>query len=250
MAPSRLLASWLLCLAPVFANPVTVKWTDWISGSPSGGTASGVINTGSSTVAVSYLNPQGYAFLQTGTGIDYFQNHLGAAGSPFTSSVVANIPTAAEMIGLHHAGNQTLVFSETIANPFFSYISLNGNGYAFDRDFDILSFGSSTDPEGPNYNGYWGHGTSFKQIVNLPGGGIEYQLLGTGEPHGTIRFRGAFNSVSWRSLSNEYWNGFTVGVEGTAAQVFGTPDGANMTTLLGLAGGFLVLLRRRQAGRR
>jgi hypothetical protein len=49
---------------------------------------------------------------------------------------------------------------------------------------------------------------------------LEYRLLGTGEPHGTLRFTGTFDAVSWRSLSNENWNGFTVGVQGTAAQVF------------------------------
>jgi hypothetical protein len=48
-------------------------------------------------------------------------------------------------------------------------------------------------------------GTSFKNVVNLGGGNIEYQLLGTGEPHGTIRFTGAFDTLTWRSLSSEFW---------------------------------------------
>jgi hypothetical protein len=47
----------------------------------------------------------------------------------------------------------------------------------------------------------------------------EFQLVGTGEPHGTIRFTGAFDTVTWRSLSNENWNGFTVGIQGTAIEV-------------------------------
>ena len=97
----------------------------------------------------------------------------------------------------------------------FSYISLNANGYAFDQDFDILSFGDGTD----NDIGFWGAGTSSKDIVDLGGGNFEYRLVGTGEPHGTIRFKGTFNAVSWRSLSNEFWNGFTVGIQGTAIQV-------------------------------
>ena len=65
-----------------------------------------------------------------------------------------------------------------------------------------------------------GCGTSSKRIVDLGNGNIEYQLIGTGEPHGTIRFAGAFNTLTWRSLSNEFWNGFTVGVQGTAAEIF------------------------------
>jgi hypothetical protein len=45
-------------------------------------------------------------------------------------------------------------------------------------------------------------------------------LLGTGEPHGTIQFKGAFDNVSWNSLSSENWNGFTVGVQGASKDVF------------------------------
>ena len=45
------------------------------------------------------------------------------------------------------------------------------------------------------------------------------QTCGT-EPHGVLRFTGIFSQVSWDSLSNEFWNGFTVGVQGTDDQVF------------------------------
>ena len=134
-------------------------------------------------------------------------------------------------------------FSEAIANPIFSYVSLNGNGYAFDQDFDILSFGNASDG---NSCGYWGCGTSYKEIVDLGGGIFEYRLLGTGEPHGSLRFTGAFDNVSWRSLSNEYWNGFTVGVEGTAAEIIpnSVPEPGTLILLgLGLAG---VSLKRKQ----
>lgn len=83
------------------------------------------------------------------------------------------------MIALTYAGSQTLSFSEPIANPVFSYVSLNGNGYAFNQDFEILSVGG-VDGNAP---GYWGAGTSYKSVVDLGGGNFEYQLLGTGEPH-------------------------------------------------------------------
>ena len=52
---------------------------------------------------------------------------------------------------------------------------------------------------------------------------FEYQLIannvGGFEPHGALRFVGTFSTVSWRSLTNEFWNGFTVGIQGTAVEV-------------------------------
>ena len=213
---------------------VPIKWTDWESSSSAGGfTAQGTITTGSATVGVTYNNPRGVGFFQSAGGVDYWQNNRAgrnAATSPYTSSFVDNIPTGTDIVALRHAGLQTLSFTETIANPVFSYVSLNGNGYSFDQDFEILSFGNLVDG---NDCGYWGCGTSHKNVVDLGGGVFEYQLLGTGEPHGSLRFTGAFDTVSWTSLSNEFWNGFTVGIEGTAAEVFPptTPTVPEPTTL-------------------
>ena len=217
------------------ASALMINWTDWQSFTTTNGfTATGTITSGTEVVTVTYENTNGISFFQTGTGIDYWTQQTPGVGrnrnpatSPYTSTGpngVDNIPTASEMIALNRAGTQTLSFSQAIANPVFSYVSLNGNGYGFDQDFDILSFGGpggDIDGNGANDIGYWGSGgTSSKNIVNDMMGNTEYQLLGTGEPHGSLRFTGTFDTVSWRSLSNENWNGFTVGVQGTATQVF------------------------------
>ncbi|MCZ4316160.1 PEP-CTERM sorting domain-containing protein [Comamonadaceae bacterium G21597-S1] len=238
----------LLVMAGSAAQAAPIYWTDWTGGDldpTSGFQAQGTITTGSSTVTVTYTNANGIAFYQPSGGIDYYQNARSgrdAATSPYTSSAVDNIPTGTDIIALRAAGMQTLQFSQAIANPVFSYVSLNGNGYAFDQDFEILSFGNASDG---NSCGYWGCGTSTKNVVDLGGGNFEYQLLGTGEPHGTLRFLGAFDTVSWRSLTAENWNGFTVGVQGTAAEVFQTPEPGSLA-LMGLAMVGLACVRRRR----
>ncbi|MBI4651219.1 PEP-CTERM sorting domain-containing protein [Candidatus Desantisbacteria bacterium] len=225
--------------APVF-------WTDWISTTPSNYPSfigNGIITTNTSTVNVTYTNPQGIAFFQAGGGTNYWGNS--DVNSPYTSSLVDNRPTGTDIIGLQNAGNQTLQFSEAIANPVFSYVSLNGNGYAFDQDFDILSYGGLNGRD----QGYWGAGTSYKNIVDLGGGNFEYQLLGTGEPHGTIRFTGEFDTVNWRSLSYEYWNGFTVGIQGTAIEVNGPVPEPSTFIILGCGLMALGVIRKKNINR-
>lgn len=210
-----------LALANATAQAVPFYWTDWTGADLDPGTgfqASGTITTSTSTVTVTYTNPLGIGFYQTGTGADFFTGGSGST-SPYTSGLVDNRPPAAEMIALQYAGTQTLAFSQAIATPVFAFVSLNRNGYAFDRDFEILSLGGVDG----NACGYFGCGGATKQVVDLGGGVIEYRLIannvGGTEPHGALRFVGTFSQVSWRSLTNEYWNGFTLGIQGTAIEV-------------------------------
>lgn len=247
-----------LGLASAGAGAAPIFWTDWTGanvGSIAGAfQAQGTLTTNQSSVTVTYSNPQGIGFYQASGGTDYWQNNRAGrnpATSPYTSAAVDNIPTDTDIVALRYAGMQTLNFSQAIANPVFAFVSLNGNGYAFNRDFELLSLGGVDG----NDCGYWGCGGASKVVVDLGGGNFEYQLnsnnIGGSEPHGALRFLGAFDSVAWRSTSNEYWNGFTVGVQGTAEEVF--PPGPDLPepgslALLGL--GLLGLVtagRRKQA---
>jgi hypothetical protein len=228
------------CAAPIF-------WTDWTGANLAnvGFQGQGSISTNTVTIGVTYTNVQGVGFYDTGGGTDYW---VGGAGStsPYTSGAVDNRPTGSDIIALQYRGSQTLAFSQAIANPVFAFVSLNGNGYAFDRDFDLLSLGGVDG----NACGYWGCGGASKVVVDLGGGVFEYQLNSNGgEPHGALQFKGAFDTLTWRSASNEYWNGFTVGVQGSADEVFpdDIPEPASFALLaLGLAA-LGAALRRQNA---
>lgn len=220
----KLLTAIIATLATSAASAAPIYWTDWTGGDMDSGVgfqSQGTITTPSSTVTVTYTNARGIGFYQTSGGGDYWTNG-DATTSPYTSAAVDNRPTGTDIIALQYAGSQTLHFSQAVANPVFGFVSLNGNGYAFDQDFEILSLGGVDG----NACGYWSCGGANKVVVDIGGGNFEYQLnssgVGGSEPHGTLRFTGAFDTVTWRSSTNEYWNGFTVGVQGTAVEVFPT----------------------------
>ncbi|MBK6865796.1 MAG: PEP-CTERM sorting domain-containing protein [Ideonella sp.] len=191
-------AGCLVAAVPAMAAPVV--WVDWTSGTPgASGSASGVVDLGApgpdaSDIAVSYSGE--IAFIQTAGGTDYWK-----PAAPYISALVDNAPGTPDIIALSSATSKTLTFSAPVDNLFFAVVSLNGNGYSFNEDFEIVSSGC----------GYWGCGSFSKEIV-----GSEYRLIGSGEPHGVIRFNRAVDSITWSSLTNENWNGFTVGTYGAA----------------------------------
>lgn len=239
------LVSLLAAAGSTHAAPIF--WTDWLPGNTAttGFQGNGQITTNTTSIGVTYTNANGVGFYQPSGGIDYWTGGSGAT-SPYTSTAVDNRPTDTDIIALRYAGNQTLQFSQAIANPVFAFVSLNGNGYAFNRDFDLLSLGGVDG----NACGYWSCGGASKVVVDLGGGNFEYQLnsnnVGGSEPHGALQFKGSFDTLTWRSSSNEFWNGFTVGVQGSAAEVFQVPEPAPFGLLaLGVLG--LAAARRRQS---
>jgi hypothetical protein len=238
------------------ASASPIYWTDWTGSDQDSGpgfVGQGLITTASASVDVVYTNANGIGFYQADGGTDYYTNSGGGRDdsiSPYTSSEVDNSPTGTDIVALSKAGSQTLSFSESIANPVFAFVSLNGNGYSFlNQDFNIFSVGG----EDGNACGYWGCGGVTKNIVDLGNGDFLYELnssnIGGREPHGVIQFTGAFDTLTWNSASNEYWNGFTVGVQGTAAEVFPDDPVTNVSepwTLLLIAMGVPLIFKQRR----
>jgi autotransporter-associated beta strand protein len=190
-------------------NNTTYYWVDWTTVDDTAKTISGTITIGGQTVNVTYSNPQGWYGVQTSGGTNYWTSTNSV--SPYTSSSIGNAPVTEDIIQLQYAGNQSLTFSQSIENIAFAVVSLNGNGLGFNRDFTIVS---QTGVNGAG-DGYWGGGTLTKSTS-----GSTFNLNGTsGEPHGVIQFTSSFTTLTWNSISNELWNGFTVGVSGITSQI-------------------------------
>ena len=193
-------------------DSVSVKWIDWTSYNSSTHVVSGTFTTeGGSTITATLSNSVDYAFVQLTGGTNYF-----VPTTPYVSTGVV-APTTSDIIAFNLAGTRTLTFSSDVSNLYFAYVSLNGNGYQFDRDFDIIS--------GNGEAGYFGSGTMVKNTVVI-NGQTYYQLnasgptTGTGsEPHGVIRFKGTFSTLTWTTSVNEYWNGFTLGIKSSLSDL-------------------------------
>lgn len=222
-AAATLLA--LLCAMP--AQSAQVDWADWTSATVgASGSAAGLFDTADGPVQLQFGGQ--LAFAQLGTGGNYFSQ---GNPPPYTSPLVDNPPTPAEMLALSNAGTRTLQFSRPVDNLFFAVVSLNGNGFRFDSDFEIVSEG----------RGYWGNG-DLTRVVTADG---RHQLNGSGEPHGVIRFTGSVSSITWQSLNNEYWYGFTVGTYGVAPPP-PVPEPASLALMLLGLGGVGAIMRRRR----
>ena len=200
----------IAALLPVTATASTVSWVDWQSSTSTEvyGQATAADGT---VVDVTYTGEWG--FVQTSCGTNYWST---SDATTYLSSTVDNAPddsgdssTMCDIIALRYATSKTLTFSEPVTNPMFAVVSLNGNGYSFDRDFDILSYGA----------GYWGTGTLTETTSTASDGTVSYELIGSGEPHGVIQFIGTFSDVTWTSLTEENWNGFNIAIENVAAAV-------------------------------
>jgi len=201
-----------------------VVWTDWTAGTTgANAVASGTLTLDTTTVNVDYSGQ--IQFIQTSGGTNYW-----SPSAPYISAGVSAPPTP-DIIALSVATTRTITFSQPILNPLFAVVSLNGNGYRFNRDFEIISQGA----------GYWGNGTLSKNALT---GGI-FQLNGSGEPHGVIEFQGAISSITWDSLTDENWNGFTIGVRGLAPAI--VPESGTMSLFVAaLLPAVGLIVRRRK----
>jgi hypothetical protein len=189
----------LLLAAPAHAQ---VNWTDWTSSGTN--TAAGTLTLGATPVGVAYAGP--YQFVQTscaGGNTNYWVPNV------YTSATVPNPPTACDIIALTNGGAKTITFSQAVTNPFFAFLSWNGqagtpvpftglNGATpVTPTLSLLSQGTS----------FWGPGTA-----SVSGNG----LIVNGEVGGTVQLLGTFTQISFTDNS-ENWHGFTVGAVSVAA---------------------------------
>lgn len=210
------------------------RYVDWLTASPTNGTASGVITLpDASTVDVDFevLNADGspgsYSFAQTAGGTNYWEPSV-----PYISTEVENAPPTPDILALVGGANQTykISLSEPIKDPIMAIVSLGTPSvivdYDFDRPFTIVSQGT----------GYWG-GTS-SSLAQLPG-----DVLRGMEGHGTIRFNGTFDSFSWSVAQGEFWHGFNYGIRTTERlePTIPEPGSLALLTLVVMGGGHFRL---------
>lgn len=214
--------------APV--NYTYATWSsDTLSTSTTAGSASGSMIISGNTVSISYVGDVTTA-TQVGTGgINYY-----VPASVYTNSQVANVPSNNNLVALSelYTGGNTLTFSSPLLNPILDIVSL-GQGarpvtYNFDATPMILSQGSA----------YWGGCATCLTVTGN-------SLKGT-EGSGVIEFLGSYSSLSWTTTGGEYWNGFTIGVQGLGTgPSSGTPEPATFG-LFGVAAAIALGIARKR----
>jgi hypothetical protein len=191
-----------LSAAAAHAQPAQdVHWTNWLSSTSmeSRGTVLGTLNVGGNAVGVRYGGELSFATVAPGA-TNYFTPRTTFLGTALRDA--APIPSDLIAIEGWIDIRNTFTFDRPVVNPVMSIVSL-GRGsrpvdYVFDAPFEIIAGGA----------GIFG-GISISQPAPNTVRGLE--------GNGTIRFLGTFSSLSFTTNGGEYWNGFTLGVQGIAA---------------------------------
>jgi len=227
-------------LAPLAAHAEDVGWTDWTA--TAANQVTGKLTFDAVGVNVTYAGQYSLAQVAAAGATNYW-----APAAPFTSATVSNDPSRAtaggaatnfDIIQMSALGARTITFSQPVRDPLIAFVSINGNTYDFDQDFEILS----------NANGFFGQGTAVREVVNG-----KFRLRATaGEPHLAIQFRGVMDTIKFTSAVSEFWNGLTVGARGlpckghlstagfAAGTVCGDPGRPVCSTVDGICGGTLA----------
>lgn len=220
-ATRRLAVSALACALLLGGQRAQAQtWINWQSFAA--GSASGTIALGTGNLGVTYTGEVAGGATSTG-----YWNY-----AAYSSATAPNNPGSSGFVQLvgPSTGN-TITFSSPVNRVFFAIMSLGQGGrpvtYAFNQAFTLLSQGPAS---------YGGCGTCLTASGN--------SITGA-EGDGVLMFQGPVTSLSFDVVGNEYFHGYTVGVDALA--VTATPEPASLALL---ASGLLALAplaRRRRA---
>lgn len=178
------------------STAAVIDWAIWnapTSTSISTGGPGGAITGSAGSTLLSY----------TGELISLSYAPLFTPTSSWVGGTVSNAPPTSSGVLQIQGGNaavtDTITFTNPVLNPIFAIWSLGQGGMP--TSFVFTSSDFSVQATGPN-NPYGG--TGF--VVN------GNTVTGT-ESAGSLQFNGLVSSISWNNPNNEFWYGFTVGVE-------------------------------------